>query len=256
MKKGICTYTLIPVRKEPSETSEMITQILFGETFSVIESTSKWSWVELDYDGYKGWIDKKLILPISESQINSESKTSDKLLSTAREEGHEGLIYLTLGSNLPNLNAGLKFSIEHLHYELSYPLAAPSNSNKNEIIAYTALQLLNIPYLWGGRSTFGIDCSGLVQTACKLAGIKMFRDAYQQVTQGNTLSFLTEAQTGDLVFFDNEEEKIIHTGILLSQSRIIHACGCVRIDNIDHQGIFDPEKKEYSHKLRTIKRVV
>ena len=115
---------------------------------------------------------------------------------------------------------------------------------------------LNSPYLWGGRSPFGIDCSGFTQMVFKLNGIKLPRDAYEQAEIGKTLNFIEETQKGDLAFFDNEEGKIIHTGIIIDKNKIIHSSGKVRIDNLDHYGIFNAETGKYSHNLRLIKKVV
>ena len=134
-------------------------------------------------------------------------------------------------------------------------------SNNNEtpnrkVILENAMMYLNSPYLWGGRSPFGIDCSGFVQMVFKAVGVKLLRDASQQATQGETISFLSEAQQGDIVFFDNEEQQIIHVGILLGNNKIIHASGKVRIDIIDHEGIYNVDTKKYTHKLRLIKKLV
>jgi gamma-D-glutamyl-L-lysine dipeptidyl-peptidase len=115
---------------------------------------------------------------------------------------------------------------------------------------------LNSPYLWGGKTPFGIDCSGFTQMAYKLAGIKLRRDAWQQAEQGHTINLLEETEPGDLAFFDNDEGNIVHVGIILRDHKIIHAAGKVRIDSIDHYGINNKELKKYTHKLRLIKRMV
>ena len=259
MNKGICNYTIIPARKEPNETSEMVTQVLFGETYTITESASKWVNVEIDFDGYKGWIDEKLVTKIKnedyENYKAANKRIVDKLLCTARIQKREGLHYLLMGSEINDLNENC-FSIAGNSMELTFPLGGPVTQSKREKIIYAALQLLNIPYLWGGRSSFGIDCSGLVQTTCKIAGINMLRDASQQANQGKTISFIDEALPGDILFFDNSDGNIVHTGILLTSDTIIHASGSVRIDTIDHKGIFNQEKGEYTHKLRLIKNVV
>jgi cell wall-associated NlpC family hydrolase len=123
-------------------------------------------------------------------------------------------------------------------------------------INYITRQFLNVPYLWGGKTPFGIDCSGFSQIVVRCIGINLHRDAYQQAEQGKVVSFLEEVQTGDLAFFDNEEGRITHVGIMLNSHSIIHASGKVRLDNIDSYGILDAENRNYSHKLRIIKRLL
>lgn len=255
MGKGICAHTLIPVRKEPFESSEMVTQILFGETFSILETSLNWAYIEIHVDNYKGWIDKKLITFIEEDINATAVKISGKLICTAQKEENEGLVYILMGSEIRNCSDKI-FYINKSKYELSYPLIDGKFPTQAETTVFSALQMLNIPYLWGGRSSFGIDCSGLVQTACKTAGIKMPRDASQQVLIGKTISSLHEAQQGDLAFFENPEGQIVHTGILISQTKIVHASGCVRTDGIDNKGIFNRDINGYTHKLNRIKRIL
>ena len=259
MDKGICNYTIIPVRREPSERSEMVTQILFGETYSICTLIEKWAEIIIEFDGYKGWIDKKLITHIETDEFERinrlDKKIVNKLFCTARIKEQEGHYHLLLGSEIGPLNNNC-FSIAGIQMELTSPHDGQSKQSKREKIINTALQLLNIPYLWGGRSSFGIDCSGLVQTSYKVAGIHMLRDASQQATQGKTLDFINDAIPGDILFFDNLDGNIVHTGILLTNNTVIHSSGTVRIDSIDQKGIFNHEIGEFTHKLRLIKRIV
>jgi cell wall-associated NlpC family hydrolase len=135
-------------------------------------------------------------------------------------------------------------------------ISSTSGENTSEQVPEFALHFLDAPYLWGGRSIFGIDCSGLTNVVFKMAGIHLRRDAWQQSEQGILVSFIDEARPGDLAFFNNEEGKIVHTGIILDQKKIIHASGRVRIDTLDHYGIFNEEQKRYTHQLRLIKRMI
>jgi cell wall-associated NlpC family hydrolase len=159
-----------------------------------------------------------------------------------------------LGSSLPNCADGqLRIGQNLYHFQ---GMAVPPKSGGREFLVETALMYLHAPYLWGGRSPFGIDCSGFVQVVYKFSGIQLPRDAWQQAEKGDLLSFIEESAPGDLAFFDNDEGTIIHVGILLENNRIIHASGKVRIDVIDHQGIYNRDLRAYTHNLRLIKSIL
>lgn len=249
MKYGLCNLSLIPVRREASDTSEMVTQLLYGEFFKIIESRKNWSKIRNAFDDYEGWIDNKQFIEISSEiyhQLNAEEPivTSDFMEFVTNDSG--ALISIPIGSNL---NA-LEF-LKHKHDGNSHQGKLPK-----EKLIDTALMFINTPYLWGGKSPFGIDCSGFTQLVYKINGYKILRDAKDQATLGETLSFIEESEPGDLAFFDNAEGVITHVGIIMSNNFIIHAHGKVRIDQLDHSGIFNLDNKRHSHKLRVIKRIV
>ncbi|MBI3502778.1 MAG: C40 family peptidase [Bacteroidetes bacterium] len=258
---GICNLSIVPCRKEPSDKSEMVTQLLFGEHFEVLEEKKSWTLIRIAYDGYECWIDKKQFLPLNVKGINdSTTAVSTDLVQLA--EGENGkMISILLGSSLPKFSnkefylGKEKYSFEG---EATFPFAKNSPLKKGDErgLSEIAKWYLNTPYLWGGRSPFGLDCSGFTQMVFKLCGIKLKRDAHQQAEQGTTLSFLEEAKEGDLAFFDNEEGRIVHVGILLGDEKIIHASGKVRIDKLDHQGIYNEDLKKYTHRLRVVKRFI
>jgi len=262
---GICNLSIVPCRKEPSDKSEMVTQLLFGEHFEVLEEKKSWTLIRVAYDGYECWIDKKQFLPLTSEKGLSDSTTAvttDILQLAEHESG--AMISLPLGSSLPKFKDN-SFSLGKEKYlfegNIVFPFAkkqkAPSEGGGlGEALATSAQWYLNSPYLWGGRSPFGLDCSGFTQMVFKLNGIKLKRDAWQQAEQGTTLSFLEEAQIGDLAFFDNEDGKIVHVGIILDKGKTIHSSGKVRIDKLDHQGIYNEELKNYTHRLRVIKRFI
>ena len=266
---GICNLSIVPCRKEPSDRSEMVTQLLFGEHFEILEEKKSWTLIRVDHDGYECWIDNKQFLPLKDIKGLDEATTAittDLLQLTTLNTKESQQIPIVLGSSLPKYK-NKEFSLGKNKYSFEGEANFPFKKNKKaasirEDLMQTGKWYLNSPYIWGGRSPFGIDCSGLTQMVFKLNGIKLKRDAWQQAEQGTTLSFIEEAQTGDLAFFDNEEGKIVHVGIILhsqirssSDFQIIHASGKVRIDNLDHHGIFNEEIKKYSHRLRTIKRM-
>ena len=249
MQYGICSLSIIPLRIEPSDKSELVSQLLYGEHFKVLEQRKSWSKIRVAFDNYEGWIDNKQFLEVSEDNYkslqNSTSKLSIDLVEFIQDEYNE-LYPISLGSSL-NSTSLLNHSYDGNSVEGQY--------EKDDFIK-TAFLYLNAPYLWGGRSPFGIDCSGFTQMVYKLCGYKLLRDASQQATQGEALSFIEESEPGDLAFFDNAEGIIIHVGIIMKDNYIIHAHGKVRIDRIDHTGIYDANKKMYTHKLRVIKKII
>lgn len=247
MTYGICIISLAPGRSEPSDKAEMVTQILFGEHFSIVQKKRKWSKVKLVADGYECWIDNKQYKPISKSVFDSinENGESTRQLDDVMAITINGQKQYLLKGSLINQTVLSKFKVD---IQTSIPSAIMRP------VQY-ARQYLNAPYLWGGRSPFGIDCSGLVQMSYFLSGKPMPRDAYQQAELGETIDFIEEATEGDLAFFDNEEGRIVHVGFIINGGSILHASGKVRVDKIDHQGIYNKELKTYTHKLRIIKRV-
>lgn len=253
MKFAICQVSVSPLRSENSDRSEMVSQVLFGEKIKITEQKDNWIKIKLEFDGYEGWADKKQFLEISEEEfqnIQSDVYTSESFNLLVENENP---ITLPIAAHLPNLiNGKMNFGTKEFEY-----LGESSSGNlpKSEIVPVAKLYL-NTPYLWGGKSVFGIDCSGLVQQAYKLCGHKLPRDAYQQAEFGEALSFIEEAEPGDLAFFDNKEGKIIHVGIILEGNKIIHAHGKVRIDPFDNNGIFNTDSQNYSHKLRVVKRII
>ena len=249
MEYGLCHLSIVPVRKEPSDISEMVTQLLYGDHFKIIEQRKNWVKIRISFDEYEGWIDsKQFVVTSSENyhQIASEfPKTATNLVDYIITESKQ-LMAISAGAVLnaiPFLNhqGDVEFNSEVL--------------SKEKIIE-TALLYLNVPYLWGGKSPFGIDCSGFTQMVYKLTGHRLFRDAKQQATQGETLSFIEESEPGDLAFFDNPEGIITHVGIIMPEQHIIHAHGKVRIAKLDHSGIFNLETNKHSHKLRVIKQMI
>ena len=255
MEFGICQLNCIAIRKEPLDQSEMVSQLLFGETFQVLREEGDWVQIHLDYDFYEGWVLKQQILELGEEDYKRVSK-HDAFFSnemvTFIEDKYEHPQILTLGAALPEFKE-FQFSLGEFVYSFDGDIVS-GKQQKNSLVI-TAYKFLNAPFLWGGRTPFGVDCSGFTQMVYKINGYQLFRDAHQQASQGEVLSFIEECEPGDLAFFDNEEGEIIHTGIILEHNHIIHCHGKVRIDRIDSSGIYNVDTKRHTHKLRVMKQL-
>ncbi len=251
---GICNLAIVPLRLEPSDRSEMTSQVLFGEHFKVLEQTHKWSRIELAFDSYTGWIDNKQFRVISEPNYNYLNTVpavlNADLIEYVATPGNS-LMPIPLGASLSFLDH-TDINVENFAFEGMKTTGITGKQN----ILRTAFMYLNAPYLWGGKTPFGLDCSGFTQMVYKLNGYKLQRDASQQATQGEALSFIEESEPGDLAFFDNEEGHIIHVGIIMEDNYIIHGHGKVRIDRLDHLGIYNAETRRHTHKLRVIKKII
>jgi len=252
-----CQVSLAPMRAHPSDKSEMVSQLLFGETVEISESKDGWRHVVCAWDGYIGWVDAKQLLPLTPSEYDDYREHSSVNLSLV-----EGLmaadhfIPLTLGAALPRYD-GLRCQLGDLSFQFSGPVVTPEQAPRTgEWVAKIARRYLHAPYLWGGRSPFGIDATGFTQIVFKIAGIRLLRDASQQVTQGRPVDFMEQCQLGDLAFFDNGKGTIGHVGIILPDCHVIHASGKVRIDKLDHFGIFNADQNRYTHQLRVVKRLL
>ncbi len=256
MPHGICNLSIVPLRIEPSDKSEMISQVLFGEHFIVLETREKWSKIRIAFDNYEGWIDTNQYAQISEEYYleieTSKNALAGELIDFATDE-NDNFLTIAIGATLPFYNnKNLKLGNLNYHYEGR----VFNEKQAKETLIEMAARFLNAPYLWGGKTPFGIDCSGFTQMVYKLCGYKLLRDAGQQATQGEVLSFIEESEPGDLAFFDNEEGVIVHVGIIMKDNYIIHAHGKIRIDRIDHSGIFNVDTQRHTHKLRVIKKII
>ncbi len=254
MKYGVCHITIAPLRFEASDKAEMTSQVLYGESFKVLELRKSWSRIRLAHDSYEGWIDNKQYIEVKKEvyQILSDKKSIEFSLDPIGMTTHADL-------TLSTIFIGSATSSASFLKDVAQPKSGSQESLKRlpkSNLIDTALLFLNAPYLWGGRSTVGIDCSGFTQLVYRLNGYDLSRDASQQAEHGDILSFIEESDPGDLAFFDNAEGKITHVGIIMKDNYIIHAHGKVRIDRLDQSGIFNLEQQTHSHKLRMIKQIL
>lgn len=256
--KGICRLSIIPVRALASDQSEQVTQLLFGDHYSITETSEnkKWHKIKIHFDDYEGWIDAKQHYSITEDYFEQINNSDYKITLdyTSSILFKKQVINILIGSVLPISTSEL-FKIEE---QLAFNGEAKSlNQKRNyDFLKMVAYRYLNSPYLWGGKTPFGIDCSGFTQQVFKIAGYKLQRDARVQALQGDPITSLDDALPGDLLFFKNKDGRINHVGILLEENEIIHASGSVRIDQIDTQGILDTAVNLYTHHLACIRRII
>ena len=252
MSHAICPLSIVPVRKEADDRAEQVTQCLLGETADILEELPKWTRLRFHHDGYEGWVDNKQLAlsddPIDERAVRSMEQFIHINTLT-------GAMLVPFGAVLPGYSSG-RFRIGK--EDLSFPGRTTAQANGTPVMRMLALkdQWMNTPYLWGSRSPFGVDCSGLTQMLFLASGLKLPRDAWQQAEQGTPVEALEMATTGDLAFFHNDQGRIVHVGIVLPDHRIMHASGRVRTDILDERGILNEEEGKYSHELQGIRRVL
>nr|WP_299528825.1 C40 family peptidase [Ulvibacterium sp.] len=250
MQYGICHLSIVAVKSMADATSPMITQLLYGEHFKVLEQRKLWSRIRNAFDGCEGWVSNNQISLIDETEFEKidtldTPKYSTDLVSYLTSE-NSVLIPIVMGSCIVNTPT-LPYTFEGEHIE--------GKMEKYNIVR-TALMYLNAPYLLGGKTPFGLDCSGFTQLVYKLCGYQLFRSALEQSGQGDALSFIEESEPGDLAFFDNAEGEIYHVGIIMKNNYVIHVYGKVRLDRLDHTGIFNTDTGNYTHNLRVIKKII
>jgi len=252
MEYGISNLAIIPMRKEAREQSEMVSQLLFGEVYEIMERAGSWVHIIAAHDGYEGWISLNQITLITGEEYRQFAKDTlltNKAISAIVKQSDSTLVYIPFGSSLPGVTDGV-LKIGEERYEINNTTSAGVD------MLALAQSFLNTPYLWGGRTHFGIDCSGLVQAIFRQCGLTLKRDAYLQAEEGIVVDFLPEVKPGDVAFFDNDEGRIVHVGIMMNNEQIIHASGRVKVERMDGQGIYSEEFKRYTHKLRIIKRYI
>jgi len=291
---GICKFCLVQVRNEPDERSELVTQLLFGDVYEIIEGSQdkKWFKIKISYDNYIGWIDAKLHFEISEDFYDQYLMTQHPICYDSNNwlvwgiEKRE-VFPIVAGSTLPFyspqkisdkkikktdrikkknqkhpsnflfglINAFGSGKTGDETYEFEGTVLLPGKRNNIKFLMITALEFYGAPYLWGGKTVFGTDCSGFLQQIFKICGYDLPRDAHQQAKHGQIVNSYKDSQPGDIAFFENSEGKISHVGIIMVKNLVLHASQHVKFNNIDAKGIFNKETKAYSHNLKLIKRI-
>ena len=248
----ICIVPVCPVRAEPSHKSEQTSQLLFGETCLQLEEKEGFVRIKAAYDNYEGWCQASQ-LKVTEVEVFSINKLAGEWINKIVVNNE--IMNIPFGSSLAFLDNKGNSEKNDVVFRGTF-IDPVKNENNIDLLKKYAFIFLNTPYLWGGKSVFGIDCSGFTQLVFKCINVPLFRDAYQQAEQGKVITTLDAARCGDLAFFKNEAERITHVGILLDPKTIIHASGKVRIDDIDDLGIKNRNTNKMTHQLQIIKRVI
>jgi hypothetical protein len=254
---GVCRLSVVPVRKDPGHVSEQVTQLLFGDHYEVVESGKDgWLRIVIHFDQYTGWINGKQHQSISREYFSHINDADFKITTdvTASLLYNKSPLAVLMGSVIPISSTEL-FKMEE-QFAFNGEAKNVGQKREFEFLKVVASKYLNSPYLWGGKNPFGIDCSGFTQMVYKIAGYRLFRDAWQQATQGKSIKTFADAKPGDLAFFSNTDGKITHTGIVISKDKIIHASGKVRIDQITEAGIINSETKKQTHTLSNFRRIL
>ncbi len=255
--KALNFATIVPIRADRADEAEIMTQMLFGDTYEILDTYKQWRYIKTAYEKYEGWIDEKVLLEISDNEFETLNDQQPYYTTNIVSEvifPQSGRFLLPMGSMLPHFNP------EKLTLQMGDETGVFNGNfitgkhDKAKVLEF-ALTYENSPYLWGGKTHFGLDCSGLTQMAYKLCGQHLLRNAKDQATQGVSIK-LSEAESGDLAFFTNDKGKVIHVGFLLGDGTIFHSHGNAHIDDIDDKGIWSRKFQRYSHRLSDVRRII
>lgn len=257
---GITAVTHISVRSNPDNKSELLTQLLFGESFRILDQWNEWLHIRILPGGQQGWILNYSYIPVSsppEEPGSGETHVNLQILYVSRVDKPRHNIIVLPGSTLPcNPQSGKEFSLGSFKFRYVSPVPEELDVNRQNKMEALALIFINAPFLWGGRSLFGIDNTGLIQLVFKMYGINVPGNLEDLLKIGHPIAFAHDSMPGDIAFFENKDGDIIHSGIVTQPGKIIHCYGHVREDSLDHAGIYGSDEEKYLFYLRIINRIL
>ncbi|MDO5571082.1 MAG: C40 family peptidase [Bacteroidales bacterium] len=256
---GIALLALIPMRKNPNESSEMVSELMFGEVFSILKEDGSWAFIENKFDFYHGWIDRAMITEISEAEadalINSPVYIVRNPLTDIKCKGDNSPFRISMGSVLPgyipNKNS---FTVAERTFKINSNQVVRFELGHLKSLLRTASLYMHTPYLWGGRSIMGADCSGFVQSVYRLNGVALPRDADQQCLLGEPIKGIENSYPGDLVFFENSLGNVVHVGMMFTKDMMIHCSGSVHLSKITNEGYWSDLLNDYVKRKPIIRR--
>jgi gamma-D-glutamyl-L-lysine dipeptidyl-peptidase len=254
---GVSRLALVAVRTAPHSDAKQITELLFGDHYEVFKKAeSDWVYIKIHFDGSEGWIETEQHHSISQEYFDQINHANFKITTdlTCNILFKKSPITILLGSIVPISNSEL-FKMEE-QFAFNGEAKSLGQKREAEFLITTAMKYLNAPHFPGGKSPFGIDAAGLVQMVFKIAGYTLPHAVSNQLTEGKTVKSLHEAMPGDLAFFSRKEGDVSHVGIVLSDEKIIHAFGRVRVDHLMEEGIMRADSRIYTHYLKEIRRIV
>ncbi len=255
---AICPLGVVPVRAGAHHRSELLSQLLFGELVEIVDRKgAQWYKVRCTWDEVSGWVPAEqlqALTPTEYDRYRQHYAICLDLLQPVMSGGRQ--ILVPIGSRLPAFD-GLRFELAGEWWTYSGQAVFPEDlPPRASLLARIARRYLSAPFLQGGRSPLGIDSGALIQLAFGALGIALPRLPAAQVMEGEEVNFFDEYRPGDIAFFENHKGQLVHAGILLPEGQVLHCHERVRIDKVDHFGIFDPLRKKYLWQLRVMRRVL
>ncbi|THH41349.1 C40 family peptidase [Neolewinella litorea] len=248
-------YTAATLHKRPSAGAPWVSQLLLGEVVQVLEPGERYSRVVTPEEELEGYVLTDQLVTVDEATYRRQLDCPAFALELFCPVFSDNFgMPVTFGARLPAYDG-----IQLLHAGQRFRYSGQALLSENltadaDMMLRLARKWLFTPELRGGRTPTGIGSSELVQLVARLVGLRLPRAAADMSSMGRPVDFVVQCQPADLAFFDDGRGRIEHVGLILPDSQVLHVSGRVRVDPLDHFGIFDREGRRYSHRLRIVRR--